>query len=209
MARFQSYPEPWRTGTNLRMYYRLAMSHEDDTHTNDLWPKCWTLNGTNGQLPLVSGDDTSASFQCLTIFDQYRRQVNFQYLTGAQLDAARYYFEALPVGGFQWIMWEDAAGTPITNTNANASLLAAAASDLVITNPSGAFADSAPNPFGQGIGSLLVDSSTIDTTSPATTLAVFIKGLAPIADNPPYSATAGASPRAFIVEAQTPGYSIT
>lgn len=206
MARFCRYPEPWKAGTNLRSYERLLQT-ATTSNTNDIWPKCFTVAGTGGQTPYQTGGNT-ADYQCQTIMDAYRRQVNFQYKTGAELDAARYFFEALPVGGIKWLVFEDALGTPITTTDAVTSLGAAVAIDGIVTNPSGAQADDTPNPFGEGIGSLLLDSSTISNSSPASTFTFLIKGLAPIADQSIYSASAGAAPRGFIATVQVPGFSI-
>src|SRR5687767_12030789 len=110
----RSFPAPYKYGTQLRAYGNLVTLHEDDTHTNDLCPDMWTLASSNGQIPITGNGTTAAEtadFSCLSIYDQYRRQLPFQYVTGAQLDAARYYMEALPVGNITWIFWEDALGT--------------------------------------------------------------------------------------------------
>ena len=178
----------------------ILMSHSD-THT-PVWVGAWTLASANGQITVVSGEN-SADYYVAGLFDARGVRLPKQYVSKAELEAADYYFLGYPIGNIVFAITEDGLTTPITDGNSGSGV--ATYADIVVTSPTALEIGAVDQPYGNPLGTITVDSNTVNTT--AGTLTLQLLGLYPGVDNNPYSATASASPRTFLAKLRSAGVS--
>lgn len=173
-----------------------------DTHVNAITPDCWVYPSTNG-LIAVPSSFTAAYYRVIAIRDANQNKLTFQGVstTALNIDSAIYRMELEALGGLTFAMSEDGLGTPISDDPSN-GWPGKPYAPVLITD--GATTATPGNPIGAGQPTMLIDSSAIQTSP--TNMSIRIIGVAPVAGNPAYSATAG-SKRLFLVQAYNPGAS--
>lgn len=198
-------PVPWNSGgSTMHGEDTWVTTIGTDTHANAIFPECWVKQSTTGFIAVPSSF-TAADYRVLRIRNRQHQQKNLQYVdtTTLNVDANVFELEVEPLGGQIFAITEDALATPISD-NATTGWPTLKYTVVLVTEPSDPSNNAAPTAAARG--KYLLDSSAI--TSTATSQSVQIIGVAPIAGNPAYSATASAAPRVFLCKAYNPGHSL-
>jgi hypothetical protein len=197
-----------RGDLGIRAHGSRVILHPDDTSPYDIGVGSWVVASTNGYISVdgVGGTPTSGGgdYRVTKLYSADGVELDFQYLTVAELGAATYYADVQPLGGIDFEATEDGDTTPIAEADSGKTV--AAYANLIITNIAAAVlaALKAANPFGGASVLMEIDSTSI--TSSAGSTMVRVKGPARGADNPVVSATAG-SQRNFVIAARSAGQS--
>lgn len=194
--------KPWTPGNRgyMSLASRTIYTSTSDTHTSKpISVGSFLTASTNSHILAVDGEDT-LSYWVAQIFDAQRRSRTFQYVTAAELAAASFGMLCIPAAACDWEIEEDALVTPLTDAMASGLYYC----DINITVPTAAqIAKGNLMPFTGPVHVTKLDSDTANTT--AGSLTFRIKGISP-RNTQAYSATAGASPRVFIVEPRDKTY---
>lgn len=175
-------PRIYDGGGNQVHGYRVDLTTSaSDTHTNAIFPGCFTVADTNGQRAITTSD-TTVDFFIQHVYGGASGQATQgavhdpgQCALKADLETsgAVYRLEGFPVGGLIFEMAEDGVGGAISAWATTPYV------DLIFTNPTSTV--NKLNPTAGVTGTILIDSSTANASS--SNLAFQIVGLSPRADN--------------------------
>lgn len=192
-------PVPADTGGKTMASHQLLVATSgEDAHTLGIVPGSFVAPDTNGYASITASTATVYG-RVVSILDSNMRALAYQAVTADQLNAtgAVFYLTIEPVGGVIYHASEDALTTPITDANSTVY------ADLAFTDFT---SQASVNPIGTPIQKILIDSNTVNASS--SNLQIQLLGLAPVANQNPYSATASASPRVFRFKFVTAGLSL-